>query len=76
MVTNLPCTWHYDYGISSQASMFMLAWQMSNHARWSVLQAFNMLKEHKKVHGAIVQELEKGSSLASLIDTIETTMAA
>jgi len=50
--------------------------KMSNHARWSVLQAFNMLKEHKKVHGAIVQELEKGSSLASLIDTIETTMAA
>lgn len=49
---------------------------MSNHARWSVLQAFNMLKEHKKVHEAIVEELERGSTLASLINTIETTMAA
>lgn len=50
--------------------------KMSNHARWSVLQAFNMLKEHKKVHEAIVEELERGSTLASLINTIETTMVA
>lgn len=49
---------------------------MSNHARWAVLQAFSMLKEHRKVHEAIVQELERGSSLATLVNSIETTMAA
>ena len=49
---------------------------MSNHARWSVLQAFSMLKEHRKVHEAIVQELERNSSLATIVNTIETTMVA
>ncbi|KAG0577966.1 hypothetical protein KC19_5G195200 [Ceratodon purpureus] len=50
--------------------------RMSNHARWSVLQAFSMLKEHRKVHEAIVQELERNSSLATIVNTIETTMVA
>lgn len=50
--------------------------RMSNHARWSVLQAFNMLKEHRKVHEAVVQELERGSDLASIVNSIETTMEA
>lgn len=50
--------------------------QMSNQARWAVLQAFSLLKEHRKVHEAVVQGLEQGASLATLINTIETSMAA
>jgi hypothetical protein len=42
-----------------------------------VLQAFSMLKEHRKVHEAIAQELERGrgSSLTTIVNAIETTMA-
>lgn len=54
--------------------LFLL--QMSNHARWSVLQAFNLLKENRKVHEALVEALLEGANLASLVETIETTMAA
>ncbi|KAK2972034.1 hypothetical protein RJ640_005054 [Escallonia rubra] len=38
--------------------------QMSNQARWSVLQSYNMLKWHKHAHRAAVKALESGGSLS------------
>ncbi|KAK6947215.1 hypothetical protein RJ641_000688 [Dillenia turbinata] len=45
--------------------------QMSNQARWSVLQAYNLLKWHKNAHLAAVRALESGSSLSVVIKSIE-----
>jgi hypothetical protein len=50
--------------------------QMSNQARWAVLQAFNLLKKHQKVLDALVKALGENLALGSLVETIETTMAA
>jgi hypothetical protein len=50
--------------------------QMSNQARWAVLQAFNLLKKHQKVLDALVKALGENLVLSSLVETIETTMAA
>lgn len=48
--------------------------QMSNQARWSVLQSYNLLKWHKNAHRAAVKALETGSSLSMVIKRIEETM--
>ncbi|XP_058089273.1 uncharacterized protein LOC131236143 [Magnolia sinica] len=45
--------------------------QMSNQARWSVLQSYNLLKWHKHAHRAAVRALESGNSLSVVIRTIE-----
>ncbi|CAM6039580.1 unnamed protein product [Sphagnum compactum] len=50
--------------------------KMSNQARWAVLQAFNLLKKHRKVLDALVKALGENLALGSLVETIETTMAA
>ncbi|KAG8386640.1 hypothetical protein BUALT_Bualt03G0169600 [Buddleja alternifolia] len=49
--------------------------QMSNQARWSVLQSYNLLKWHKHAHRAAVKALENGSSLSVVIRRIEEAMA-
>lgn len=49
--------------------------QMSNQARWSVLQSYNLLKWHKHAHQAAVKALESGSSLSVIIRSIEEAMA-
>ncbi|KAI7742218.1 hypothetical protein M8C21_017774 [Ambrosia artemisiifolia] len=50
--------------------------QMSNQARWSVLQSYNLLKWHKQAHRAAVKALENGGSLSVVIRSIEEAMAA
>ncbi|XP_071703145.1 uncharacterized protein [Rutidosis leptorrhynchoides] len=50
--------------------------QMSNQARWSVLQSYNLLKWHKQAHLAAVKALESGGSLSVVIRSIEEAMAA
>ncbi|KAK9156257.1 hypothetical protein Sjap_003737 [Stephania japonica] len=49
--------------------------QMSNQARWSVLQSYNLLKWHKNAHKAAVKALESRSSLSNVIRRIEEAMA-
>ncbi|CAL5402506.1 unnamed protein product [Camellia sinensis] len=50
--------------------------QMSNQARWSVLQSYNLLKWHKQAHQAAVKALESGGSLSSIIRRIEEAMSS
>ncbi|XP_012087356.1 uncharacterized protein LOC105646163 isoform X2 [Jatropha curcas] len=50
--------------------------QMSNQARWSVLQAYNLLKWQKHAHRAAVKALESGSSLSVVIRRIEEAMSS
>ncbi|CAH1434170.1 unnamed protein product [Lactuca virosa] len=49
--------------------------QMSNQARWSVLQSYNLLKWHKHAHQAAVKALESGATLSIVIRSIEEAMA-
>ncbi|KAL2629465.1 hypothetical protein R1flu_014151 [Riccia fluitans] len=49
--------------------------KMSNQARWAVLRAFTLIKEHRDAHTAIVEALDRGASLGSLIRTIEETVS-
>ncbi|KAK1257564.1 hypothetical protein QJS04_geneDACA014390 [Acorus gramineus] len=48
--------------------------EMSNQARWSVLQSYNLLKWHKNAHRAAVKALEGGHSLSTVIRRIEEAM--
>ncbi|EFH70823.1 hypothetical protein ARALYDRAFT_474687, partial [Arabidopsis lyrata subsp. lyrata] len=48
--------------------------QMSNQARWSVLQSYNLLKWHKAAHRAAVEALQVGSPLSIVIRRIEEAM--
>ncbi|KAL9225977.1 hypothetical protein vseg_001841 [Gypsophila vaccaria] len=48
--------------------------QMSNQARWAVLQSYNLLKWHKHAHKAAVKALERGSSLSGVIKSIEDAL--
>ncbi|KAJ6432324.1 hypothetical protein OIU84_019545 [Salix udensis] len=50
--------------------------QMSNQARWSVLQSFNLLKWHRDAHRAAVKALESGGSLSVVIRRIEEAMSS
>ncbi|KAL3627119.1 hypothetical protein CASFOL_028482 [Castilleja foliolosa] len=50
--------------------------QMSNQARWSVLQSYNLLKWHKHAHRAAVKALENGSSLSVVIRKIEEAISS
>ncbi|KAJ4823709.1 hypothetical protein Tsubulata_027096 [Turnera subulata] len=50
--------------------------QMSNQARWSVLQSYNLLKWHKQAHRAAVKALETGNSLSVVIRRIEEAMSS
>ncbi|KAH0913769.1 hypothetical protein HID58_028215 [Brassica napus] len=49
--------------------------QMSNQARWSVLQSYNLLKWHKAAHRAAVEALQVGSPLSVVIRRIEEAMS-
>ncbi|XP_027342858.1 uncharacterized protein LOC113855419 [Abrus precatorius] len=48
--------------------------EMSNQARWSVLQSYNLLKWHKDAHRAAVKALESRGSLSVVIRRIEETL--
>ncbi|CAJ2659166.1 unnamed protein product [Trifolium pratense] len=48
--------------------------EMSNQARWSVMQSYNLLKWHKAAHRAAVKALETGGSLSAVIRRIEETL--
>ncbi|CAK9165651.1 unnamed protein product [Ilex paraguariensis] len=50
--------------------------RMSNQARWSVLQSYNLLKWHKHAHRAAVKALESGGSLSRVIRRIEDAMSS
>lgn len=50
--------------------------QMSNQARWSVLQSYNLLKLHKNAHRAAFKALETGCSLSAAVNRIEQAMSA
>lgn len=50
--------------------------QMSNQARWAVLQSYNLLKWHKQAHKAAVKALERGGSLSSVIRSIEDALSS
>ncbi|XP_077221184.1 uncharacterized protein LOC143854931 [Tasmannia lanceolata] len=50
--------------------------EMSNRARWSVLQSYNLLKWHKHAHRAAVKALEGGNSLSVVIRRIEEAMSS
>lgn len=45
--------------------------QMSNQARWAVLQSFMILKEHRKVLELVMDSLGKGATLGTLVREIE-----
>lgn len=49
--------------------------QMSNQARWSLLQSYNLLKWHKHAHRAAVKAIENGCSLSMVIKKIEEAMS-
>ncbi|KAM3336761.1 hypothetical protein P3S68_032461 [Capsicum galapagoense] len=49
--------------------------QMSNQARWSVLQSYNLLKWHKQAHRAAVKAIESGCSLSMVIKKVEEAMS-
>ncbi|KFK35531.1 hypothetical protein AALP_AA4G002700 [Arabis alpina] len=49
--------------------------QMSNQARWSLLQSYNLLKWHKAAHRAAVEALQVGSPLSIVIRRIEEAMS-
>ncbi|XP_027061837.1 uncharacterized protein [Coffea arabica] len=49
--------------------------QMSNQARWSVLQSYNLLRWHKHAHRAAIRALETGCSLSTVIKIIEEAMS-
>ncbi|KAK6231069.1 hypothetical protein QUC31_002587 [Theobroma cacao] len=50
--------------------------QMSNQARWSVLQSYNLLKWHRHAHRAAVKAMESGGSLSVVIRKIEGVMSS
>ncbi|GKV44215.1 hypothetical protein SLEP1_g51414 [Rubroshorea leprosula] len=50
--------------------------KISNQARWSVLQSFNMLKWHRHADRATVRALESGGSLSIVIRRIEQAMSS
>ncbi|XP_008226132.1 PREDICTED: uncharacterized protein LOC103325727 isoform X2 [Prunus mume] len=50
--------------------------EMSNQARWSLLQSYNLLKWHKNAHRAAVEALGSGSGLSVVIRSIEEAMLA
>ncbi|KAF5477309.1 hypothetical protein F2P56_003959 [Juglans regia] len=50
--------------------------EMSNQARWSVLQSYNLLKWHRHAHRAAVKALENGSGLGTVIRSIEEAMSS
>ncbi|KNA25386.1 hypothetical protein SOVF_006960 isoform A [Spinacia oleracea] len=50
--------------------------QMSNQARWAVLQSYNLLKWHKEAHKEAVKALESGGSLSSVIRSIEDALSS
>ncbi|CAA3011547.1 uncharacterized protein LOC111381501 isoform X1 [Olea europaea subsp. europaea] len=50
--------------------------QMSNQARWSVLQSYNLIKWHKRAHSAAVKALENGGNLSVVIRRIEEAMSS
>ncbi|XP_073306939.1 uncharacterized protein [Primulina huaijiensis] len=50
--------------------------QMSNQARWSVLQSYNLLKWQKHAHRAAIKALENGASLSLVIRRIEEAMTS
>ncbi|CAD5191828.1 uncharacterized protein LOC135580803 isoform X1 [Musa acuminata AAA Group] len=50
--------------------------QMSNQARRSVMQSYNLLKWHKNAHKAAVKALESGHSLGVVIRRIEEAMSS
>lgn len=47
---------------------------MSNQARWSVLQSYNLLKWHRAAHRAAIKALESGGSMSVVIRSIEETL--
>ncbi|XP_008447098.1 uncharacterized protein LOC103489633 isoform X2 [Cucumis melo] len=49
--------------------------QMSNQARWAVLQSYNLLKWHKHAHQVAVKAMESGSSLSVVIRRIEDALS-
>ncbi|XP_022969427.1 uncharacterized protein LOC111468437 isoform X2 [Cucurbita maxima] len=49
--------------------------QMSNQARWAVLQSYNLLKWHKHAHQVAVKALESGSSLSVVIRRMENALS-
>lgn len=50
--------------------------QMSNQARWCVLQSYNLLKWQKHAHRAAIKALENGDSLSVVIRRIEESMSS
>ncbi|KAG8638194.1 hypothetical protein MANES_14G009100v8 [Manihot esculenta] len=50
--------------------------QMSNQARWSVMQSYNLLKWQRHAHRAAVKALESGCSLSVVIRRIEEAMSS
>lgn len=49
---------------------------MSNQARWSLLQSYNLVKWHKNAHRAAVEALGSGSGLGVVLRSIEEAMLA
>ncbi|BBH01458.1 hypothetical protein with DUF2431 [Prunus dulcis] len=50
--------------------------EMSNQARWSLLQSYNLLKWHKNAHRAAVEALGSGNGLSVVIRSIEEAILA
>eukprot|EP00850_Spirogloea_muscicola_P022826 SM000313S11976 [mRNA] locus=s313:25156:28676:- [translate_table: standard] len=48
--------------------------KVSNQARWAVLQAYNLVKEHRAAHEAIITVLEQGGGMSAIAEAIEAAL--
>lgn len=49
--------------------------QVSNQARWAVLQSFQLLREHRKALDAVVKALYKADTLGYVVQNLETILS-
>eukprot|EP00249_Psilotum_nudum_P019327 c27195_g1_i1 orf=268-1230(+) len=48
--------------------------EMSNQARWAVLQSYKLLRKHRSAYDTVVTSLEEGASLGTIVRRIEDGM--
>lgn len=50
--------------------------QISNQARWAVLQSFKMLREHRKALDIVVRSLYEGETLGTVVRDLEAVLSS
>ena len=70
-------TCFYDILLLIHLTEFPITFEkMSNQARWSLLQSYNLLKWHRHAHRAAVKAMQNGGSLSVIIRKIEEVMSS